>query len=265
VKGGPNELDARQNPLVKGGDMARPLSKKDLTRPPGIERKIDVALTQDWATLSRRARDMNPQSGDFLPSECLVHLIRDAIRRGEDRIARVLMPQLLKRAEANFERTVPDSRMRDAESVRHEVLSNLAMMFTQDSTEGHEDELDFYECKFLRALRFLRIDHVRKALSERKELTDLPEADEAALDDETLARLSRMASVGPSQEDRLYLPQVIKALDKLPPDQKRAVVLRRIIGHTEEQAAKICEVDKRTIRYRLAAADKQLKTLKEDL
>ena len=88
------------------------------------------------------------------------------------------MPQLLKRAEANLERTVPDSRMRDAESVRHEILSNLAMMFTQDGTEGHEDELDFYECKFLRALRFLRIDHVRKALSERKELTDLPEADD---------------------------------------------------------------------------------------
>jgi DNA-directed RNA polymerase specialized sigma24 family protein len=157
--------------------------------------------------------------------------------------------------------------MRDAESVRHEVLSNLAMMFRQDGTEGHEDELDFCECKFLRALRFLRIDCVRKALSARKELTDLPEADdgEVALDDEMLARLSRMASVGPSQEDRLYLPQVIKALDKLPPDQKRAVVLRRIIGHTEEQAAKICQVDKRTIRYRLAAADKQLKTLKEDL
>jgi hypothetical protein len=260
-------LDARQNPLVKGGGMARPLSKKDLTRPPGIEQKIDVAVAQDWTTLSRRARDTNPRSGDFLPSECLVHLIRDAIRRGEDRIARVLMPQLLKRVEANLERTVPDSRIRDAESVRHKVLSNLGMMFTQDGTEGHADELDFYECKFLRALRFLRIDHVRKALSERKELTDLPEAADggASLDDEMLARLSRMASVGPSQEDRLYLPQLIKALDKLPPDQKRAVVLRRIIGHTEEQAAKICQVDKRTIRYRLAAADKQLKILKEDL
>lgn len=249
--------------------MARPLSKKDLTRPPGVERKIDIALTQDWATLSRRAREINPQSGDFLSSECLVHLLRDAIRRGEDRIARLLMPQLLKRAEANLERTVPDSRLRDAESVRHEILSDLTMMFTQDGTEGHEDELDFYECRFLRALRFLRIDHVRKALSERKELTDLPESndgqDEPAFDDEMLARLSRMASIGPSQEDGLYLPEVIKALDKLPSDQKRAVVLRRIIGHTEEQTAKICRVDKRTIRYRLAAADKQLKPLKEDL
>jgi hypothetical protein len=194
---------------MKGGDMARPLLKKDLTRPPGIERKIDIALSQDWATLSGRARETNPQSGDFLPSECLVHLIRDALRRGEDRIARVLMPQLLKRAEANLERTVPDSRMRDAETVRQNTLSSLMTLFMEDGTEGHEDELDFYECKFLRALRFLRIDHVRKALSARKELTDLPEADdgqgEAA--DEMLARLSRMASMGPSQEDGCTCPR----------------------------------------------------------
>jgi hypothetical protein len=248
--------------------MARPLLK-NLARPPGIERKIDIALTQDWATLSRRARETNPQSGDFLPSECLVHLLRDAIRCGEDRIARVLMPQLLKRAEANLERTAPDSRMRDAESVRHEILSDLAMMFTQDGTEEHEDELDFYECKFQRALRFLRIDHVRKALSERKELTDLPESgdgqDEPGLDDEMLARLSRMASTGPSQEDALYLPEVIAALDRLPADQKEAVVLRRIIGHKEEEVAKILNVEGRTVRNRLSRADKQLKTLKEDL
>ncbi|MET4493708.1 hypothetical protein ABIA94_009316 [Bradyrhizobium sp. LA7.1] len=248
--------------------MARPLTKKTLARPPGIERKIDIALTQDWATLSRRARDPNPQSDTFLPSECLVHLLRDAIRRGDDRIARVLMPQLLTRAEDNLKRTVPNGRMRDAESVRHDILSDLAMMFTQDGTEGHEDELDFYECRFGRALRFLRIDRVRKAVAARRQLTDLPQSegrDAPALDDEMLARLSRVASIGSSQEDALYLPQVIAALDNLPADQKEAVVLRRIIGHEEEAAAKILDVDGRTVRNRLSRADKKLKTLKEDL
>lgn len=269
VQGGPNELGSRQEPLMKGDHMARPLSKKNLTRPLGIEQKIDIALPQDWATLSRRARETNAQSDDFLPSECLVHLLRDAIRRGDDRIARVLMPPLLKRVEANLLRTVPDSRMRDAESVRQEILSDLAMMFTQDGTEGHEHELDFYECKFLRALRFFRIDHVRKTLSERKNLVDLPETtdgqSESAFDDEMLARLSRMARIGPSQEDALYLPEVIAALDRLPADQKEAVVLRRIMGHKEEEAAKILDVEGRTVRNRLSRADKRLKTLKEDL
>jgi len=248
--------------------MARPLTKKTLTRPPGIERKIDIALTQDWSTLSKRARDPNPQADTFLPSECLVHLLRDAIRRGDDRIARVLMPQLLRRAEDNLKLTVPNGRMRDAESVRHDILSDLAMMFTQDGTEGHEDELDFYECRFGRALRFLRIDRVRKAVAARRQLTDLPQnegRDAPALDDEMLARLSRVASIGPSQEDALYLPEVIAALDNLPADQKEAVVLRRIIGHEEDAAAKILDVDGRTVRNRLSRADKKLKTLKEDL
>ncbi|ODT23861.1 MAG: hypothetical protein ABS54_10155 [Hyphomicrobium sp. SCN 65-11] len=48
--------------------MARPLVKKNdkgvLTRPPGIEGKIDIALAQDWATLSRRTRETNPRSDD---------------------------------------------------------------------------------------------------------------------------------------------------------------------------------------------------------
>ena len=85
------------------------------------------------------------------------------------------------------------------------------------------------------------------------------------VDDEMLARLSRVASIGPSQEDALYLPEVIAALDNLPADQKEAVILRRIIGHEEEAAAKILDVDGRTVRNRLSRADKKLKTLKEDL
>jgi sigma-70-like protein len=178
-------------------------------------------------------------------------------------------PRLLNRAEANLLRTVPDSRMRDAEAVRQEILSSLALMFAEDGLEGHEDELDFYECKFLRSLSFLRIDHVRKENARRKELTDLSEVTtedgDVMLEEDLLARLSRKARIGASQEDHAYLPEVIKALDRLPPDQKRTVVLRRIIGHTEEQTAKICNVDMRTIRNRLARADMQLKKLKEDL
>jgi hypothetical protein len=182
--------------------MARPLLQRNgegvLSRPPGIETKIDAALGQDWATLSKRAREIHPRSANFLPSECLVHLIRHALRRGDDRTARVLMPQLLNRAEANLLRTVPETRMRDAESVRQDILSSLMQMFMDDGTEDHEDELDFYECKFNRALRLLRIDHVRSALSKRKHLTDLPEASneegEPVAEDEMLTRLSRKAN-----------------------------------------------------------------------
>jgi hypothetical protein len=253
--------------------MARPLVKTNkngvLIRPPTVEAKIDAALAQDWFTLSAQARVTDPRSPDFLSSECLVHLIRDAIRRDDERVSRVLMPHLLSRAEANLLRTVPDSRMRNAESVRQNILSSLAMMFIEERSEEQQKELDFYECKFLSALRFLRIDHVRAEISSRKEVTDLPQAgsdqDGAPLDDEMLARLSGAASIGPSQEDAVYLRQVLAALNRLPADQKRAVILRRVIGHEEDKAASIIGVEGRTVRYRLARADKQLKTWKEDL
>jgi sigma-70-like protein len=249
----------------------RPLIKKDqkgvlYARPPSVEAKIRTVLgCNDWAALAQRARITDPKAPDYLPSECLVHLIRDAIRRGDQRIATLLMPPLLVRCEANLLKMVPDSAMRDAEAVREEILSSFQMLFTDDAAE---DALDYYECRFGRAFKALRIDHVRAEISRRKELTDLPEVTnehgDTMLDDEALARLSRAARIGPSQEDGAYLPQVLKAVN-LPPGQRRAVVLRRIIGHEEEVVAKECDVGGRTIRNRLSRADERLKTFKEDL
>jgi hypothetical protein len=250
----------------------RPLIKKDqkgvlYARPPSVEAKIGAVLhCNDWAALAQRARITDPKAPEHLPSECMVHLIRDAIRRGDQRTATLLMPPLLVRCEANLLKTVPDSAMRDAEAVREEILSNFQMLFTDDAAE---DALDYYECRFNRAFKALRIDHVRAEFTRRKELTDLPEVSnedgDTMLDDEALARLSRAARIGPSQEDRAYLSQVLKAVNDLPPDQRRAVVLRRIIGHEEEVVAKKCDVDGRTVRNRLSRADERLKTFKEDL
>jgi hypothetical protein len=280
VKGGPQNWTPG-DPLLKGGDMARPLMRKTekgalYSRPPGIEAKIDAAIGQNWATLHKRARVTDPNHADFLPSECLVHLIRDAIRCGDERIATVLMPPLLVRCEANLLKTVPDSRWRNAEGIREEILSTLQMMFTEDGTEGHEDELDYYECKFAHALRTLRINHVRAETTRLEDLADLPETrnddGEPTFDDEMLGRLSSMARINGAQEDRTYLPKVLKAVNDLPFDQKRAVVLVRILGYDAESddpskrtAATICDVEGRTIRNRLSRADKQLKTFKEDL
>jgi len=251
--------------------MVRPLIKISekgelYTRQPSIEAKIGEALRQDWGTLAKRARVTDRKAADYLPSECLVHLIRDAIRRGDHRVATVLMPPLLVRCESNLNHTVPDSGLRSAEAVREEILSDFQLLFTDDAAE---DALDYYECRFGGAFRAFRINHVRAEISERKELADLPEATnedgETMLDEEMLARLSRLARIGSSQEDHAYLPQVLKAVNNLPPDQRRAVVLRRIIGHTEESAAALCNVEGRTIRYRLSRADEQLKKFKEEL
>ena len=80
--------------------MARPLTKKDqagklYVRPSAIEAKIDEALKRDWKVLSARTKQTDRGSADFLPNECIVHLIRAAIRRKDDPVANVLMGCLL--------------------------------------------------------------------------------------------------------------------------------------------------------------------------
>ena len=63
--------------------MARPLTKRDkegelYTRPLEVETAIDSAIHQDVATLLRRAPCSKLDSPEFMPMECLVHLIREA-------------------------------------------------------------------------------------------------------------------------------------------------------------------------------------------
>jgi hypothetical protein len=139
--------------------MARPLIKKDqkgvlYVRPPSIEAKIDGALGQDWEVLSKRAKITDPNALDFPPRECLVHLIRDAIRRNDQRLATVLMRPLLLRCAANLLKTVPEGGMRNAAAVREDILSSFQTLFTE---EAAEDALDYFECKFGSAFKSLRL------------------------------------------------------------------------------------------------------------
>ena len=80
-----------------------------------------------------------------------------------------------------------------------------------------------------------------------------------------LAQLSRFAHHSAAQEDKIYLDQMLKVINDLPPDQRRAFILRRILGFKEEAVAEKCGVTDRTIRYRVTRADQQLKKFKEDL
>jgi hypothetical protein len=187
-----------------------------------------------------------------------------------------MMRHLIIRCEANLRGTVSNGQVLNAAAVREEILSSFGLMFAEDGTDGHEDELDYYECRFGRAFRTFRINHIRSEFSHRRKFTDLPESLDqdggSSFDDDALARLSDMARTKPAQEDRVYLRQVLKAVSELPPDERRAVVLRRILGYDEESAdpskstvATICGVEGRTIRNRLSRADKRLKSFKEGL
>ena len=63
--------------------MPRPLNKitkggNAYTRPPSIESSICEALGQDIETQLRRARIRDAADLEYMPTECLLHLVREA-------------------------------------------------------------------------------------------------------------------------------------------------------------------------------------------
>lgn len=262
--------------------MACPLVKvskkgKLYTRPQVIEAKIDEAMRQDWNRLAARLKLTDRRSADFLPSECLVHLIRQALRRDDERLATILMSTLLRRAQAALNYILQSDYVHNAKAVHADVLSALQEMFVLDGTPEHEDELDYFECKFVHALRTLSYNIHSAEKTALKRLRPLPEpsnndGESGPSPDEILAHKSYAARIDGAQENRIYLREVLRVVQTLPADERRAVVLVRIMGYEVESedpakktAATICGVSGRTIRNRLSRADELLKKIKEDL
>jgi DNA-directed RNA polymerase specialized sigma24 family protein len=260
--------------------MARPLKKIDHTgacyrRPPEIEAAIDVAVGQDLEHL--RARAAGPSThGEALEPEVLVYLIREARRLEDQRALSALVPPLLARCEAILRRRVPDDALPNAEEVREEILRRVAVLLAEDGSREGTDVLDFYECRFHRAFRALRIEIVRAARRTAEYVQHLPSAigDDVEVKDQeegVLARLSEAFCSQPTQLDDQQRSELANAINSLPAGQREAVILVYLYGMKEESdnpaepsAAKVCNVTGRAIRYRLTQALAALaKILKE--
>jgi hypothetical protein len=142
--------------------MARALTKTDLsgklyTRPGDVEAAIDAAIKQDLDTSAKRAWISNPDKAEFLPTGCLVHLLRDAGRRRDDHAMRTLMPHLLARCENLLRAKIPDNSFPNAPELREDILGDFSLLFAEDGSIENSDELDFYECRFFRAFLVFRI------------------------------------------------------------------------------------------------------------
>ena len=84
--------------------MVRPLTKRTSTgdlyrRPTDVERHIDAALAQDKSIIRRRVAVADQKSPDYLKSECLVHMLREAIQKNDDGQFNTLLTVLLSRCE----------------------------------------------------------------------------------------------------------------------------------------------------------------------
>jgi DNA-directed RNA polymerase specialized sigma24 family protein len=228
-------------------------------RPPDVEVSIAVALRQNPDERLRRANIRDPADPDYMPSECLIHLVREARITGNKReVERLLLP-LLSRCERRLNRTIPDS-WPDAQGLREEVLQLFCELLARAGTNHDATALDIFECKFNKGLAALRFKRIRKDTNRAKLFCGISEEvdeDGQPIDsEETLTRLSQVAQSPARQE----------AVKTLPAAQRRAVELCCLHGYApgsedpdEVTAATICGVSGTAIRKSLRKAAKNLK------
>jgi DNA-directed RNA polymerase specialized sigma24 family protein len=254
--------------------MARSLTKRKAdgtpyVRRPGVEACIDEVIGLPLEALKERLR-CSPSAPGYLPSEVLVHLVRDAMRRDDVPKTNTLVTALSRRCEVNLKVHIADS-VPGAPELREDIIGAFAELLASDTDDPDSDELDVYEVAFNRAFHALRVDTWRR---ERKHVrqhdplpADISVGGDENDDDAPVSKLPEAFTVHPNDVEPEQAMRLAALVDALPEEQRTVLVLHYWVGlkqesqdKKEETVATRCKVSGRTVRTRIKDALTTLKT-----
>ena len=238
---------------------------------PEIEAKLveTHSLTRD--EISARCEIQDPKCAGDLPSECILHLVRQHRSSPTGAYLEKLFKTLLERVL----RGLPQAESQDGRSekltdcnVRDDARHRFLEMLMNDR-QGYDARLDFYEIRFQMALRKLRLDAQEKIYGEAEHLESMEIDNETG---EIAEKVERAAgSFDPlnwdTSGDADYRLHLDKAIDALPALQKAIVELIRkgIPIESKElgavDIAKTLEKSEKTIRTHRDKAYTTLRTM----
>jgi len=167
----------------------------------------------------------------FIPSECLLYLVREHRSRPTDECAEMLFKTLMER----FERGILKSGAEFAEtesvvegSIRDEAVSKFIELLVKDKNGEYQPKLDFFEIRFNKCVAGMRYDAKRKIYPTANvhRPVEYGEDGEPSVEFERAAR--GYVDFGPEEiEEPDYGPKLDQLIDELPPLQKSIVVMRR--------------------------------------
>ena len=253
--------------------MVRPLTKrkKDGTlyvRPKAVETQIAAALREGGEALRRRLRIQERGSPEYLRTECLVHVVREASRNEDEQLLNAGVEGLLARC-GRLLKTMVSGSLRDAEEIRASVLYRFSVLLARGVVNIAANELDYYECNFYGAFRALNRSVVRIELNKDERKAEVLGGDE--IDGHGTDSLKWVTEALQNPEALVSRDELLDRLkQELLPDELNAVVLCRVWGLKEESdnldeitAASLCNCTGRTIRNRLSRADAKLSRFEE--
>lgn len=210
--------------------MPSPLTKftvkgERYRRQPAVDALIDEMAGLGRDVLAERAAIADRRNPRYLPSEVLLNFLRATRRDNRDSHFERLFRLLLARVHATLRGAVTVAQYRNAEEIRDEVASRLAILIAQDRAEGG-DRLDAYEATFDRSLASLRID-VQRKLGPKRLKTD-PIEDEATGEPALHVEEAAQAFLGQAREefdDPAFRSDLAAAIDTLPDDERTVIGL----------------------------------------
>lgn len=260
---------------VERDSMTRPLTRKTgggaaYARPKGIEESIEPALRLPPDTLRRRAKIRARVDPEYLPSECLVHLIRDAGRKRDFPLVTDLMQALSGRCAAILLKRFPDAA-RGAAEIREAVLAKLNERVLEDVRDENRDDLDFYEVRFNAAFSTLWKDASEKVWTRMRREAPLPQpGPERKAAPKTGGRRAWDEQAPEEPRDVFALRRLPAAMAALSEPEREAVRLRYFEGleveskdPNEVTVATTLRVSGRTVRARLARAHAAMREMME--
>ena len=275
-----SDVIKRKEDMRKEKISARPLTKRRMNgdlyiRPKAVEKQINEVLTLDMPTLKQRLGVAEHQATGYIHSECLVYLIRDALRNNNDAVFNTVLPVLLTRCNTVLLSNIKVGNLPTAVDVREEVMGQFGELLASDGTEGNRDELDYFECRFNRSFYTFYTDLVRSEKARLKPLvflSDNVDGMESSPSFEVIPiRTLEALRSQDTTDSSVQLREIYEAIDSLLYDERKAVILFHVMGYkiesnnpNEMTVAKICKVSGRTIRNRLARAAEKLSQLKEE-
>lgn len=211
--------------------MARPLTKVNKTtgklyqRRSHVEALIEVIVALDRASAVKRLAIRDRKHSEYVPSEVLVHLLRETRQDNRSDHFEQLYRLLFNRIEGTLLSAVADSQYRNADEIRMEIISHLAEQVTLDQQHPAEN-LDIYEINFDAALHNLKIDYLRKLGPQRLKTGPLEDAQtgEVSADVEAAAQ-SFLGHVSNKFDDPAFRSALAAAIDALPDDERKVVGL----------------------------------------
>lgn len=210
--------------------MPRPLTKKKPDGTPyrrraNIESQIAEVAALDRNEVLARCAITNRKDSQYVASEVLVHLLRATRQDNRDDHFERLFRLLMVRVQSALFAAVRDSQYRNADEIRSEIVSSLAVLIGEDHTQP-SDKLDFYEVGFDGALHKLKIDWLRKLGPQRLKTDPLddPETGEVTAAAEEAAQ-GFLGGVGSNLDDPAFRSALFAAIDNLPDDERQVIGL----------------------------------------